>query len=87
MGPSLSGLFAGGFPTLRPIGQRDAAGKTPGWCKMSFEMYFVVFSEHLTFEMTLCVCVFVRVSVAVELVSLPEASLEPPRASRYEHRL
>ncbi|KAM4539619.1 uncharacterized protein wipf3 isoform 1-T2 [Odontesthes bonariensis] len=28
-GPSLSGLFAGGFPTLRPIGQRDSAGKTP----------------------------------------------------------
>lgn len=34
-GPSLGGLFAGGFPTLRPIGQRDVAGKTPGWCKMS----------------------------------------------------
>uniref|UniRef100_A0A8C4GGD7 WH2 domain-containing protein n=1 Tax=Dicentrarchus labrax TaxID=13489 RepID=A0A8C4GGD7_DICLA len=30
MGPSLGGLFAGGFPTLRPIGQRDLAGKTPG---------------------------------------------------------
>ncbi|XP_069554863.1 WAS/WASL-interacting protein family member 3 [Brachyistius frenatus] len=29
MGTSLSGLFAGGFPTLRPIGQRDLAGKTP----------------------------------------------------------
>ncbi|KAG7499974.1 WAS/WASL-interacting protein family member 3 [Solea senegalensis] len=29
MGPSLGGLFAGGFPTLRPTGQRDAAGKTP----------------------------------------------------------
>ncbi|XP_041823255.1 WAS/WASL-interacting protein family member 3 isoform X2 [Melanotaenia boesemani] len=29
MGPCLSGLFAGGFPTLRPIGQRDLAGKTP----------------------------------------------------------
>ncbi|XP_077364334.1 WAS/WASL-interacting protein family member 3-like [Festucalex cinctus] len=29
MGPSLGGLFAGGFPTLRPIGQRDSAGKTP----------------------------------------------------------
>ncbi|TMS17998.1 WAS/WASL-interacting protein family member 3 [Larimichthys crocea] len=29
MGPSLGGLFAGGFPTLRPIGQRDLAGKTP----------------------------------------------------------
>ncbi|XP_029938177.1 WAS/WASL-interacting protein family member 3 isoform X2 [Salarias fasciatus] len=28
VGPPLSGLFAGGFPTLRPIGQRDAAGKT-----------------------------------------------------------
>ncbi|XP_034400331.1 WAS/WASL-interacting protein family member 3 [Cyclopterus lumpus] len=28
MGPSLGGLFAGGFPTLRPIGQRDPAGKT-----------------------------------------------------------
>ncbi|XP_062292426.1 WAS/WASL-interacting protein family member 3 [Scomber scombrus] len=28
-GPSLGGLFAGGFPTLRPIGQRDLAGKTP----------------------------------------------------------
>ncbi|XP_035476512.2 WAS/WASL-interacting protein family member 3 isoform X2 [Scophthalmus maximus] len=27
-GPSLGGLFAGGFPTLRPIGQRDVAGKT-----------------------------------------------------------
>ncbi|CAN9503849.1 unnamed protein product [Ophioblennius macclurei] len=27
MGPPLSGLFAGGFPTLRPIGQRDTAGK------------------------------------------------------------
>uniref|UniRef100_A0A8C3AL28 WAS/WASL interacting protein family member 3 n=1 Tax=Cyclopterus lumpus TaxID=8103 RepID=A0A8C3AL28_CYCLU len=25
MGPSLGGLFAGGFPTLRPIGQRDPA--------------------------------------------------------------
>lgn len=35
VGPSLGGLFAGGFPTLRPIGQRDQAGKTPGWCKMS----------------------------------------------------
>ncbi|XP_040908464.1 WAS/WASL-interacting protein family member 3 [Toxotes jaculatrix] len=29
MGPSLGGLFAGGFPTLRPIGQRDLVGKTP----------------------------------------------------------
>ncbi|XP_023142882.2 WAS/WASL-interacting protein family member 3 isoform X2 [Amphiprion ocellaris] len=29
VGPSLSGLFAGGFPALRPIGQRDLAGKTP----------------------------------------------------------
>ncbi|XP_068432462.1 WAS/WASL-interacting protein family member 3 isoform X1 [Clinocottus analis] len=28
MGPSLGGLFAGGFPTLRPIGQREQAGKT-----------------------------------------------------------
>uniref|UniRef100_A0A3Q4GJL0 WAS/WASL-interacting protein family member 3-like n=1 Tax=Neolamprologus brichardi TaxID=32507 RepID=A0A3Q4GJL0_NEOBR len=28
VGPSLSGLFAGGFPTLRPTGQRDLAGKT-----------------------------------------------------------
>ncbi|XP_030597265.1 WAS/WASL-interacting protein family member 3 [Archocentrus centrarchus] len=28
VGPSLSGLFAAGFPTLRPIGQRDLAGKT-----------------------------------------------------------
>uniref|UniRef100_A0A669E5T9 WAS/WASL interacting protein family member 3 n=1 Tax=Oreochromis niloticus TaxID=8128 RepID=A0A669E5T9_ORENI len=27
VGPSLSGLFAGGFPTLRPTGQRDLAGK------------------------------------------------------------
>ncbi|XP_047240796.1 leucine-rich repeat extensin-like protein 3 isoform X4 [Girardinichthys multiradiatus] len=27
-GPSLGGLFAGGFPTLRPIGHRDLAGKT-----------------------------------------------------------
>ncbi|XP_029023075.1 WAS/WASL-interacting protein family member 3 isoform X2 [Betta splendens] len=27
MGPTLSGLFAAGFPTLRPIGQRDLAGK------------------------------------------------------------
>lgn len=35
VGPSLGGLFAGGFPTLRPIGQRDLAGKTPGWWKMS----------------------------------------------------
>lgn len=31
MGPSLGGLFAAGFPTLRPIGQRDLAGKTTGW--------------------------------------------------------
>ncbi|KAM9838841.1 WAS/WASL-interacting protein family member 3 [Aulostomus maculatus] len=29
MGPSLGGLFAGGFPTLRPITKRDLAGKTP----------------------------------------------------------
>ncbi|XP_061520989.1 LOW QUALITY PROTEIN: WAS/WASL-interacting protein family member 3-like [Phycodurus eques] len=29
VGPSLGGLFAGGFPSLRPIGQRDSAGKTP----------------------------------------------------------
>lgn len=29
MGPSLGGLFAGGFPTLRPVGQRDLGGKTP----------------------------------------------------------
>uniref|UniRef100_A0A3P9I675 WAS/WASL interacting protein family member 3 n=1 Tax=Oryzias latipes TaxID=8090 RepID=A0A3P9I675_ORYLA len=28
MGPSLGGLFAAGFPTLRPIAQRDLAGKT-----------------------------------------------------------
>ncbi|XP_057684058.1 WAS/WASL-interacting protein family member 3 isoform X2 [Corythoichthys intestinalis] len=28
VGQSLGGLFAGGFPTLRPIGQRDPAGKT-----------------------------------------------------------
>ncbi|KAF1381463.1 hypothetical protein PFLUV_G00154240 [Perca fluviatilis] len=28
MAPSLGGLFAGGFPTLRPTGQRDLAGKT-----------------------------------------------------------
>lgn len=28
--PSLGGLFAAGFPTLRPIGQRDLAGKTTG---------------------------------------------------------
>ncbi|KAM6899304.1 LOW QUALITY PROTEIN: uncharacterized protein FYW49_017400 [Xenentodon cancila] len=28
VGPALSGLFAGGFPTLRPIGQRDLPGKT-----------------------------------------------------------
>ncbi|XP_076006109.1 WAS/WASL-interacting protein family member 3 [Genypterus blacodes] len=28
MAPSLGGLFAGGFPTLRPAGQRDAASKT-----------------------------------------------------------
>ncbi|XP_077937932.1 uncharacterized protein wipf3 isoform X2 [Gasterosteus aculeatus] len=28
MGPSLGGLFAAGFPTLRPTGQRDLAGKT-----------------------------------------------------------
>ncbi|XP_029369567.1 WAS/WASL-interacting protein family member 3 [Echeneis naucrates] len=28
MGPTLSGLFAGGFPTLRPTGQRDLAGKS-----------------------------------------------------------
>uniref|UniRef100_H3DQW9 WAS/WASL interacting protein family member 3 n=1 Tax=Tetraodon nigroviridis TaxID=99883 RepID=H3DQW9_TETNG len=27
IGPSLGGLFAGGFPTLKPIGQRDSAGK------------------------------------------------------------
>uniref|UniRef100_A0A8C6T7X4 WAS/WASL interacting protein family member 3 n=1 Tax=Neogobius melanostomus TaxID=47308 RepID=A0A8C6T7X4_9GOBI len=30
MGPSLGGLFAGGFPTLRPIGQRDFTAKNPG---------------------------------------------------------
>lgn len=29
--PSLGGLFAAGFPTLRPIGQRDVTGKTTGW--------------------------------------------------------
>ncbi|XP_077600036.1 WAS/WASL-interacting protein family member 3 [Stigmatopora nigra] len=29
VGPPLGGLFSGGFPTLRPIGQRDSAGKTP----------------------------------------------------------
>lgn len=29
--PSLGGLFAAGFPTLRPIGQRDSAGRTTGW--------------------------------------------------------
>ncbi|KAF7660388.1 hypothetical protein LDENG_00282520 [Lucifuga dentata] len=29
MAPSLGGLFAGGFPTLRPIGHRDTVGKTP----------------------------------------------------------
>uniref|UniRef100_H3C720 WAS/WASL interacting protein family member 3 n=1 Tax=Tetraodon nigroviridis TaxID=99883 RepID=H3C720_TETNG len=28
IGPSLGGLFAGGFPTLKPIGQRDSAGKS-----------------------------------------------------------
>nr|XP_019945985.1 PREDICTED: WAS/WASL-interacting protein family member 3-like [Paralichthys olivaceus] len=28
MAPSLGGLFAGGFPTLRSIGQRDVTGKT-----------------------------------------------------------
>uniref|UniRef100_A0A8C7XUP6 WAS/WASL interacting protein family member 3 n=1 Tax=Oryzias sinensis TaxID=183150 RepID=A0A8C7XUP6_9TELE len=28
IGPSLGGLFAAGFPTLRPIAQRDLAGKT-----------------------------------------------------------
>ncbi|CAB1431270.1 unnamed protein product [Pleuronectes platessa] len=28
MGPSLGGLFAGGFPSLRPIGQRDLLVKT-----------------------------------------------------------
>ncbi|KAM8841043.1 WAS/WASL-interacting protein family member 3 isoform 2-T3 [Spinachia spinachia] len=28
VGPSLGGLFAGGFPTLRPTGQRGLAGKT-----------------------------------------------------------
>ncbi|XP_037119457.1 WAS/WASL-interacting protein family member 3 [Syngnathus acus] len=27
--PSLGGLFAAGFPTLRPVGQRESAGKTP----------------------------------------------------------
>uniref|UniRef100_A0A3Q2PJZ1 WAS/WASL-interacting protein family member 3-like n=1 Tax=Fundulus heteroclitus TaxID=8078 RepID=A0A3Q2PJZ1_FUNHE len=26
--PAMSGLFAGGFPTLKPIGHRDLAGKT-----------------------------------------------------------
>uniref|UniRef100_H3BWM0 WAS/WASL interacting protein family member 3 n=1 Tax=Tetraodon nigroviridis TaxID=99883 RepID=H3BWM0_TETNG len=30
IGPSLGGLFAGGFPTLKPIGQRDSAGKSSG---------------------------------------------------------
>ncbi|CAJ1083852.1 WAS/WASL-interacting protein family member 3 isoform X1 [Xyrichtys novacula] len=29
MGPPLSGLFAAGFPALRPVGQRDLVGKTP----------------------------------------------------------
>eukprot|EP00066_Takifugu_rubripes_P018160 XP_011607426.1 PREDICTED: WAS/WASL-interacting protein family member 3 [Takifugu rubripes] len=29
IGPSLGGLFAGGFPALKPIGQREFAGKTP----------------------------------------------------------
>uniref|UniRef100_A0A3Q3EKH6 WAS/WASL-interacting protein family member 3-like n=1 Tax=Labrus bergylta TaxID=56723 RepID=A0A3Q3EKH6_9LABR len=29
MGPPLGGLFARGFPTLKPIGQRDVSGKTP----------------------------------------------------------
>ncbi|KAM6958892.1 uncharacterized protein FYW47_010323 [Aplochiton taeniatus] len=28
-GPSLGGLFAGGFPTLRPAGQRDSSSKAP----------------------------------------------------------
>lgn len=32
IGPSLGGLFAGGFPALKPMGQRDFAGKTPGGC-------------------------------------------------------
>lgn len=34
MGPSLGGLFAAGFPTLRPIAQRDLAGKTSGLCSL-----------------------------------------------------
>lgn len=29
-GPSLGGLFAAGFPTLRPIGHRDLPSKTKG---------------------------------------------------------
>lgn len=29
-GPSLGGLFAAGFPTLRPIGHRDLPSKTQG---------------------------------------------------------
>lgn len=48
VGPTLSGLFAAGFPTLRPIGQRDFAGKTQGWCKMSYSCAYM------------CVCVMIQ---------------------------
>lgn len=45
MAPSLGGLFAAGFPTLRPIGQRDLVGKTTGWLrKLYFYLDFCIFT-------------------------------------------
>ena len=65
MGPSLSGLFAGGFPTLRPIGQRDAAGKTRGWCNMTYPYQTDAFSAVTcsNSDHQMDSCVYVRLCV------------------------
>uniref|UniRef100_A0A3B3UXJ4 WAS/WASL-interacting protein family member 3-like n=1 Tax=Poecilia latipinna TaxID=48699 RepID=A0A3B3UXJ4_9TELE len=49
-GPSLGGLFAAGFPTLRPIGHRDLPSKTPGEFNipLSSTNYFFVYCISLT---------------------------------------
>ena len=56
MGPSLGGLFAGGFPSLRPIGQRDLTVKTSGWWFL-VDTYSVEPNRYIGWPIPLCLMI------------------------------
>uniref|UniRef100_A0A3B3CGX9 WAS/WASL interacting protein family member 3 n=1 Tax=Oryzias melastigma TaxID=30732 RepID=A0A3B3CGX9_ORYME len=54
MGPSLGGLFAAGFPTLRPTAHRDLAGKISGLCFVLLHHCSNPSAAMVTIKVTVC---------------------------------